>query len=351
MNLHFEIRKNGSRVLGILDDGNTFNPLTVIGDLIHYTRNSNIWDYQIEKTFQQIFKVECDVDIADYFDKMCVLRNLIQTDRLFHKNNFSLIMSFFNLEFEYNIERFAKNAEISQCTKTPLKYNKCPIEDIFRRTDYEKYKYHCKHMADVPFAILHFLLLNDYKMKRCKHCGKYFATLNSKDKYCMRKSSMEGYEHLECRNVVDLVMSTVRPKKKTIYRNLYSNHSQDRLYIFCDTYDAFDNNICDKRPEDLMVLKYITDNNNRKKLWYSSKKRTKKNKRVGEQQDILLTSILNGEKNSEEQRKRVEQYMRYHIQKDSTDDSPDIKHQKEIIAETLNRQLERVKRHRYESNS
>ena len=92
MEFYFKIEKNNNGVKGILPNTNSkktdkFNPLTAIGDLIHFTRNPQLFDDKAITTFKEIFKFEQDVDdqeLFDYYEKMCDLRTTYKVILFLH---------------------------------------------------------------------------------------------------------------------------------------------------------------------------------------------------------------------------------------------------------------------------
>ena len=53
-------------------------------------------------------------------------------------------------------------------------------------------------ITQVLCSALYYYALNDYKIKKCAHCGKWFATKNGNIDYCNRNSPIEKYSHLKC---------------------------------------------------------------------------------------------------------------------------------------------------------
>ncbi|MFQ9513024.1 MAG: hypothetical protein ACLR19_05195 [Clostridia bacterium] len=263
MEFYFKIEKNNNGVKGILPNTNSkktdkFNPLTAIGDLIHFTRNPQLFDDKAITTFKEIFKFEQDVDeqeLFDYYEKMCDLRTYIQGNTLFTYSELEQLKSFYDLTFRSDIY-----------TNVPLKFGYCSTEKALEVSNKEQYFYICYSMIDVPFAILHFLLRNDYKFKRCEHCEKFFATHSYKQKYCTRKSPLLKYSNLECGEAVNKAMVDLRKRKSTIYTNI-NRHHPENLNDFLDEFDMFGAVKSEKRAEDLDVLETLTDKKHRKR-WY-----------------------------------------------------------------------------------
>lgn len=77
-----------------------------------------------------------------------------------------------------------------------------------------------KSATQVSIAILYFYAFNDYRLVRCKHCGKWFATKNLKEKYCTRNSSFAGYESYSCKNAVKTIKDMLEKKRISEYERL-----------------------------------------------------------------------------------------------------------------------------------
>lgn len=277
MEFYFKIEKNDEYVSGILTNINCdkFNPLTAIGDLIHLTRNTLLFNEQAIRELQTIFKISYKFDEQEYLDyymKMCDLRTHIQCDTLFTYNELEQLKSFYDLTFEVDINTFMKYNE--ERLSIPIKFGHCSLEQALKISSKEEYLYRCYSMIDIPFAILHFLLRNNYKFKRCEHCGKYFATHTFKQKYCTRKNPLnikKDDKYLTCKEAVDYTMGNLRKRKATIYSNIEEHHNEV-LNDFLDEFELFGGVKREKRAEDLEALTIATDKEHRKR-WYSKKKK------------------------------------------------------------------------------
>lgn len=277
MEFYFKIEKNNEYVSGILTNINSykFNPLTALGDLIHLTRNPLLFNKQAIRELQTIFKISYKFDeqeCLDYYLKMCDLRTHIQCDTLFTYNEFEKLKSFYGLTFEVDINTFIKHKKGH--LSIPIKFGHCSVDKALEISSKEEYFYKCHSMIDISFAILHFLLRNDYKFKRCEHCGKYFATHTFKQKYCTRKSPLnikKDHKYLTCGEAVDNRMGDLRKRKATIYSNIEEHHNEV-LNDFVDEFELFGGVKSEKRAEDLEALTIATDKEHRKR-WYSKKKK------------------------------------------------------------------------------
>lgn len=117
-----------------------------------------------------------------------------------------------------------KDQSVSVHSQFAVKYSK-PVE--FSLNMYENiddincwYVYTCPTLTDVIFASFDYLLRKDYKMRRCDHCGKLFATKTLKSKYCQRFSPTKKYHHLKCEPAVRNARQDLERKHKYIYKRL-----------------------------------------------------------------------------------------------------------------------------------
>jgi hypothetical protein len=125
-------------------------------------------------------------------------------------------------------------------------------------------------MEDIPFAILHYLILNEYQFRQCEHCEKYFATKTLKQKYCMRKSPYKGCAHLECGEAVDHLMKKIKKRKKSIMTNLgnYYPEASDKFWCEFNKYSVIDGKNVWKSWRILETLEQITSKEYVKAKWY-----------------------------------------------------------------------------------
>lgn len=55
---------------------------------------------------------------------------------------------------------------------------------------------------DIVYALLLYYAMNNLKLVKCEHCGRWFATESFKCKYCNRKSPVPRYAKLNCEQAV-----------------------------------------------------------------------------------------------------------------------------------------------------
>lgn len=63
-------------------------------------------------------------------------------------------------------------------------------------------KFTVKTFFDVIYGLLYFYAFEGLKLKKCEHCGLWFATPTYKIKYCTRHSPIHEYKHLLCSEAV-----------------------------------------------------------------------------------------------------------------------------------------------------
>ncbi len=81
-------------------------------------------------------------------------------------------------------------------------------------------------ITQVLCSALYYYALNGYKICRCKHCGKWFATKTLKEEFCKRKSPCSDLEfdgkkligkEQYCKIAVDTIKKRLQGRKKSIY--------------------------------------------------------------------------------------------------------------------------------------
>ena len=125
----------------------------------------------------------------------------------------------------------------------PAHYLTCPLDKLLKvqTTSYGTYFYQCFSLSDIIVSILHFLAMNDYKINRCRHCGRYFATLSLKQEYCPRNSTYPDREHYSCYEAVKRIRQDLRRIYIRMYKNLHANYIYEHRYNFENEFaKAFD---------------------------------------------------------------------------------------------------------------
>ena len=89
----------------------------------------------------------------------------------------------------------------------------------------------------VIIALLYFYAVNGYKLTRCKHCGRWFATKTLKELYCSKQSPYPGYERYSCGAAVKIIKDKLEKKRLSEYERL--RQRADEYGINSKHYAAF----------------------------------------------------------------------------------------------------------------
>ena len=96
-----------------------------------------------------------------------------------------------------------------------------------------------KTVTHVMIASLYYYAYNEYKLVRCKHCGKWFATKTLKEDYCDGISPcygliVEGKKVLgserTCKDAVGIIKQRLADRKKQIYNKWYAEGFEDECF-------------------------------------------------------------------------------------------------------------------------
>lgn len=257
----------------------SFNPLIILEELtaeINDISNEKKYNNKTRNKFKQTIETYFNEgDFFEYCEKMCILRNMIVKNQYLSIAELERLKPFLNLQFSFEIvHKIPVTIKKHQkgFVSEPLRLGFCDIEKAFDKTfESEHYFiYRCHVMEDVPFAILHYLVLNQYKFKMCEHCGKYFATKTLKQKYCMRKSPYKGYEHLECSQAVDHLNKKLAKRKKSIMTILdnYYPKAKEAFWSEFNNLTFVDGKPIEKSCEVFEKLEEITDKKHIRDTWY-----------------------------------------------------------------------------------
>ena len=87
-----------------------------------------------------------------------------------------------------------------------------------------------KTVTHVMIAALYYYAYNEYKLARCKHCGRWFATKTLKEEYCDGISPCYGLtvagkkvlgSERTCKDAVGIIKQRLADRKKQIYNKCY----------------------------------------------------------------------------------------------------------------------------------
>ncbi len=224
----------------VVKDKSVFNPLAALCDLRNLRPkdkdlkdDKSVIDTSIksESAFGITFKIDKSTD-RTYFLLADYINNMISNNNLISIKDLEKLKLYFDLKLDYTI--IYKELTCSKVNnKNNIKYRYVPLNYYCKFDELDlkkidklshKYIYSCYTIADVIFAVLHFLVLHGYNdIKKCENCDKYFfSTKVSREKYCER-------EKTNCRKMIKKLKREIQTLNKSIYDNIYYNWSQ-----YCD---------------------------------------------------------------------------------------------------------------------
>lgn len=217
-----ESKKVVGRVSNKAGDYAEFSPLTILGDIVYsvYDIESEGNIARVDKEFSILFgfqKIDntTPTESWHYFYAARYLKKIVRVGKIITMNDMERLKPFLKLEFI-----------LTNIIETSI-------------SDTRTYLYYCYSKADVLYAILHYLIMNDYKFSECHHCINYFATKTYKQKYCKRKSPCFGYEKYECEQAVREFKRKLARRRKAICNNLSMNYTQEHYLNFLDVCDTY----------------------------------------------------------------------------------------------------------------
>lgn len=102
------------------------------------------------------------------------------------------------------------------------------------------------HIREIIYALLYYYAFYGYHLVCCEHCVRWFATKSFKNKYCPRKTTFEGYTHLQCKQAVDNIMQEIRRRKKnrrSVLENYKGTYQNDELDAFLQKFNEFNDKL------------------------------------------------------------------------------------------------------------
>lgn len=249
----------------------TFDPLNVLADLSYTQEKIPLPDeiildsqYEYEYAFGERLEVNdreqytqfvmCIKDLLKYIEELKPPKNVLGLKYM------EILKSYYHITFEFT--PFDEIEPVYGCSPDfPSLSSLVPKID----STIENFKYACYFSTDIIFSILHFLAFNEYKICKCVHCGKYFATYSNKNKYCTRKSPYPNYEHLNCEQAVRNFQQYGKRVHKQIYNNLYEHHALGLYNKFAmESNDAKDRVRANPSVENMQLWESVLDKNK----WY-----------------------------------------------------------------------------------
>ena len=263
-----------------------FNPLNILSDLSSPSLNKIlkipyvIIEYSLEELWSQtddpfIYSAEYGftnpIQIKDNERDLytrCVkdIRKILQLKQSLKFQDLELFKNYLDITTRLTIadekdnpfSAFSKN--VPETHTCPISYGYYTLEQLFKKSLSNNliYFYDCFSLRDVLYAVLHYLIIHEYKFVKCKHCGRYFATTNLKQEYCKRKSPYINYKgqlstsDKECEEAVRLIQKRLRNRRKNLYNDYYARENGDEQ-IFLEQYKPYEKEI--KNSPSLSSLK------------------------------------------------------------------------------------------------
>lgn len=261
MQYKFAFKRGSNNTLRMITGyGKESDGLVVFGDIIE-----NALPYRAEnaiKDFRSLFEEDNQKEWEDYYESICDLRIRVEREELSSLDEFERLRPYYNLTFNYSFVVKNENG-----INYPMQLGFCEVEPSYlQKTETDHYCiYECHSMKDGAFSILHYLFLNNYKLRRCEHCEKYFATKKLKTKYCGRYSPYKGYEDKPCGVAVDHILKKIKKRKVNILKYM-GNYYPEAKPKFCEECDALLKK--EKSIANLDELEYLTSKEHIKERWY-----------------------------------------------------------------------------------
>ena len=253
---------------------------------VYYT----IGEFEIMKTFSKMkfsLEIESRYDNPYYEDGGAWYKeyeeegilHLIDETRFDVKSRYDYRSTYFGVRFDMHSVIKGMEKDATKAEEEPLRYN-----------------YSCYELNELVYCVWHYLILHEYKSKKCEHCGKYFAVKSFKQKYCSRKSSFPDKIYLNekviyqknakrkrnfnysCAGVVKDVKDKLAQRKKTIYNHLVGYYDWQTATNFSNEYLKRINHVIDKGAniDNLKeFVEYLSPDNTRL-MWYKEENKVKR---------------------------------------------------------------------------
>lgn len=124
------------------------------------------------------------------------------------------------------------------------------------------YYYTCYSVTAIVYALMYYLLENNYGIDICRHCELFFITKSriNPPKFCNRKSPYHNYENFTCDVAVNKIRDNLRWKRKGIENYLNNKYKdyEERLKKVGDFSDKCTdyNKLIRKEPTIANIKKY-----------------------------------------------------------------------------------------------
>lgn len=214
-----------------------FQPTTFLIDLCNVA-NSGLSQKDMRKFFgfYERYKPQIDtLQLLNYIKKFLAEKNRFDVKRL------EKIKVLTSASYEYSI--WVKDARVGSSKYIPYVPFPDTDIDIFSIKDNFQYRYICNTIYDMIYAVFHYLALHNYKIAKCRHCGRQFMTTNLRNTLCIDRKTPYTYitpngekkyslEDKCCRDAVGTIKSRFRQRRKVVgqsYDDYYdSDHTEKR---------------------------------------------------------------------------------------------------------------------------
>ncbi len=223
-----------------------FNPLYILPEICDNNGELVFSDYDLSDTINIENSIAMSNIERDQYN--AVIGGIKHLINLCVNDNFSItpatidfLRPYFGITVKLNPICMIGNP--SPTTYPMFHYSSFTIDEVISGNSivYHDYFFQCYSPSDILFSILHFLVINNYKFRKCDHCDRIFATQNLKVQYCSRLSEYPNFVHLHCADAVKNIRQDLRRTQTRMYRNIHAHQSPFVASKFTDAFDkAFD---------------------------------------------------------------------------------------------------------------
>lgn len=187
--------------------------------------------------------------LSDFFDKTDYLQYATLKDFEEYRARYNISLDYKKGEMSTIYEKERSVSSLAALKRYSKELDKWRIFDKATADNAEyipnifRY-YSCNTMIDFVFAMVHYLIYNDYRITRCAHCGKLFATKKGKknggELYCSRNSPYSGYEDKTCKAAVKAIKDKFDKKREAEYERLRQRANEyGTMSKHCKVYNDF----------------------------------------------------------------------------------------------------------------
>lgn len=239
-----------------------FDPTVVLSELrftkeplspeLLFETDFNDTDYALEYAFGNRITIK-RTEREQYYKLVTTIKLLLKKSYELNQpldlKEIEFIKAFYDISFNYTpsyqVDNFFHkySSQAPKYVELSAKYYHFSVEEVMK-LDVEgihNYFFECYSVADLVFAILYFLAINKYKISKCKHCKRYFATKTYKQEYCHRKAIYPRYSHLNCEQAI----RNISQEFKRGYNRIYLKLNLTNNTMYNKEGDYFKESYCD----------------------------------------------------------------------------------------------------------